>query len=38
MQKIFLVDLLLADAFTSFRNVYYDIYGLDPAQVLSAPV
>ena len=29
--------LLLADVFTSFRNVCYDIYGLDPAHSLSAP-
>ena len=29
--------LLLANVFTSFRNVCYDIYGLDPAHFLSAP-
>ena len=29
--------LLLADVFTSFRNVCHDIYGLDPAYFLSAP-
>ena len=29
--------LLLADVFTNFRNVYFDIYELDPAHFLSAP-
>ena len=29
--------LMLADVFTSFRNVCFDIYGLDPAHCLSAP-
>ena len=29
--------LLLADVFTGFGNVCHDIYGLDPAQFLSAP-
>ena len=29
--------LLLAYVFTNFRNVCYDIYGLDPAHFLSAP-
>ena len=29
--------LLLADAFTSFRKVCFDIYGLEPAHFLSAP-
>ena len=29
--------LLLADVFTNFRNVCFDIYELDPAHFLSAP-
>ena len=30
--------LLLADMFESFRNKYIEIYNLDPAYFLSAPV
>ena len=29
--------LLIADVFTNFRKVYFDIYELDPAHFLSAP-
>ena len=29
--------LLLADVFTNFRKVCFDIYELDPAHFLSAP-
>ena len=31
------VTLLLADVFENFRDQFIEIYGLDPAQFLSAP-